>query len=88
MANKQNQNTIRLDALARKIIHKGLMTSTEVTELATLAQKGSESFATYIEHHHVLPDEKLLTLKSEVYGVAVIDVFDIEITTEALELIP
>lgn len=88
MANKQNQNTIRLDALARKIIHKGLMTSTEVTELATLAQKGSESFATYIEHHHVLPDKKLLTLKSEVYGVAVIDVFDIEITTEALELIP
>ena len=88
MAIEQEQQVIRLDTLARKIVHKELMTLREVNQLTLAAQQASESFASYIEQRHVMPDDTLLALKSEVYGVPIIDVFNLDITSEAIELIP
>lgn len=88
MTNEQEQQTIRLDTLARKIVHKGLMTLKDVNQLTLEAQQSSESFASYIERRHVMPDDALLAIKSEVYGVPIVDVFNFEITSEAIELIP
>ena len=87
MATEQSQQPIRLDALARKIIQQGVLSLEDVQQFILEAKKVSESFANYIEQRNLIVSDTLLSLKSEVYGVPIVDVFNLEISDEAIELV-
>lgn len=87
MTNEQSQQPIRLDALARKIIQQGILPLEDVQQLVLEAKHVSESFANYIEQRNIIVSDTLLSLKSDVYGVPIVDVFNLEISDEAIELV-
>ena len=87
MFEEQKKTMIKLDPLARSMIQKGLLTAEKVEFLVLDAQRASETFSYYIEKNSILSDDVLLQLKSDVYGVAIIDVFDVKIEDDALEMI-
>ena len=87
MGNEQSQQPIRLDALARKIIQQGVLSLEDVQQLVLEAKNVSESFANYIEKRNIIVSDTLLSLKSDVYGVPIVDVFNLEISDEAIELV-
>lgn len=87
MFEEQKKTMIKLDPLARSMIQKGLLTTEKVEFLVLDAQRASETFSYYIEKNSILSDDVLLQLKSDVYGVAIIDVFDVKIEDDALEMI-
>lgn len=87
MTSLQSQQPIRLDALARKIIQQGVLSLEDVQQLVLEAKHVSESFANYIEKRNIIVSDTLLSLKSDVYGVPIVDVFNLEISDEAIELV-
>lgn len=87
MATEQSQQQIRLDALARKMIQQGVLPLEDVQQLVFEAKNVSKSFATYIEERNIIASDTLLRFKSEVYGVPIVDVFNLEISDDTIELI-
>ncbi|MCJ1977236.1 GspE/PulE family protein [Lactococcus paracarnosus] len=87
MTSLQSKQPIRLDALARKIIQQGVLSLEDVQQLVLESKNVSESFANYIEQRNIIVSDTLLSLKSDVYGVPIVDVFNLEISDEAIELV-
>ena len=56
-------------------------------QLVLESKNVSESFANYIEQRNIIVSDTLLSLKSDVYGVPIVDVFNLEISDEAIELV-
>lgn len=87
MTSLQSKQPIRLDALARKIIQQGVLSLEDVQQIVLESKNVSESFANYIEQRNIIVSDTLLSLKSDVYGVPIVDVFNLEISDEAIELV-
>jgi len=74
--------------VAKRLVELDLIRKEDADDLLANARKNRQQVDEYLQERHVISDEQLALVLSDVFGVPYIDIKKVELQQDALELIP